>query len=126
MPSGDGYHVIVAILLLLHEAPKDEPAQQHGVANGFLEPLGWASRGAGGSPIVFVVGAGRPEKVSVVSERTCFLPEKICPNGGYAAEIEIGIGCNHNILIQFITLPLPLFGNSLLPLAGFAWGRKVS
>jgi hypothetical protein len=34
MPSGDGYHVIMAILLLLHEAPKDEPAQQD-VANGF-------------------------------------------------------------------------------------------
>jgi hypothetical protein len=35
MPSGDGYHVIMAILLLLHEVPKDEPAQQHDPANGF-------------------------------------------------------------------------------------------
>jgi len=35
MPSGDGYHVIMAILSLLHEAPKDDPAQQHDVANGF-------------------------------------------------------------------------------------------
>jgi hypothetical protein len=35
MPSGDGYHVITAILSLLYEPPKDEPAQLHGVANGF-------------------------------------------------------------------------------------------
>jgi hypothetical protein len=37
----------MAILLLLHEPPKDEPAQQHDVANGFLEPLGWATRERG-------------------------------------------------------------------------------
>ena len=35
MPSGDGYHVIVAILLLLYEAPRHEPAQQHDIANRF-------------------------------------------------------------------------------------------
>jgi hypothetical protein len=56
--------------LLLHEAPKDEPAQQHDVANGFLnrsdgQPV------SGCSPIGFVVGAGRPKKVSIVSGRTC-------------------------------------------------------
>jgi hypothetical protein len=44
MPSGDGYHVIMAILLLLHEAPKNEPAHQHDRSKRFLEPLGWAAR----------------------------------------------------------------------------------
>jgi hypothetical protein len=39
MPSGDGYHVIVAILLLPHEPPKDEPAQQHDAANSFSNRL---------------------------------------------------------------------------------------
>jgi hypothetical protein len=46
MPSGDGYHVIVAILLLPHEPPKDEPAQQHDAANSFSNrlPPGGAGR----------------------------------------------------------------------------------
>jgi hypothetical protein len=46
MPSEDGYHVIMAILLLLHEPPKDEPAQQHDVRNGFWNrlPPGGAGR----------------------------------------------------------------------------------
>jgi hypothetical protein len=47
MPSGDGYHVIMAILLLLHEAPKNEPAHQHDRSKRFLEPLGWAARERG-------------------------------------------------------------------------------
>jgi len=52
----------MAILLLLHEPPEDEPAQQHDVANGFSN----RSDGrpvSGCSPIVFVVGAGQPKSL---------------------------------------------------------------
>jgi hypothetical protein len=74
--------MIMAILLLLHEPPKDEPAQQHDVANGFSNlsdgrPVG------GCSPIVFVVGAGRPKKSPSLAEGLVFYV-KICYSGVYA------------------------------------------
>ena len=48
MPFGDGYHVIMAILLLPHEVPKDEPAQQHDVANSFSNRSDERCRNEGG------------------------------------------------------------------------------
>jgi hypothetical protein len=57
----------MAILLLLHEPPKDEPAQQQEVANGFSN----CSDGrpvSGVQPIVFVVGAGRPKESPSLAE----------------------------------------------------------
>jgi hypothetical protein len=81
-PLETGYHVIMAILLLLHEAPKDEPAQQHDVANGFSN----RSDGrpvSGVQPNSFRRRCRAAEKVSIVSGRTCSLPEKICHNGRY-------------------------------------------
>lgn len=79
MPSGDGQHVIMAILLLLHEAPKDEPAQQHDAVNGFSNrsdrrPV------SGVHPNSFRRRRRAAEKVSVVSGKTCSLPEKISHN----------------------------------------------
>ena len=68
MPSGNGYYVIMAFLLLLHEAPKGEPAQQHDIANGSRTArMGPRKRSA--APIIFVVGARRPKKASIVSGR---------------------------------------------------------
>ena len=83
MPSGDEYHVIMAILLLLHEAPENEPAQQHDVANGFSS----RSDGrpvSGVQPNSFRRRCRAAEKVSILSGRTCSLPKKICHNGVYA------------------------------------------
>jgi hypothetical protein len=88
MPSGDGYHVIVVILLLLHEAPKDGPAQQHDVANGFSN----RSDGrpvSGVQPNSFRRRCRAAEKLSIVSGRTCSLPEKICHNGVYTTPLAL-------------------------------------
>jgi hypothetical protein len=71
MPSGDGYHVIMAILLLPHDAPEDEPAQQHDAANGFSN----RSDGrpvSGVQPNRFRRRRRAAEKVSIVSGRTSF------------------------------------------------------
>src|SRR5580692_9535979 len=76
MPSGDGYHVIMAILSLLYEAPRDEPAQQHDVANG-------VSNRSDGRPVSGVQpNSSRrrcraAEKVSIISGRTCFYIKKL-------------------------------------------------
>jgi hypothetical protein len=80
MPSGDGYHVIMAILLLLRDAPEDEPAQQHDVANGFSNRSDRRPRERGAAQW-FRRRYRAAEKVSTVSGRTCFLPEKICHRG---------------------------------------------
>jgi hypothetical protein len=82
MPSGDGYHVIMAILLLLHEPPKDEPAQQHDAANGFSN----RSDGrpvSGVQPNSFRRRCRVAERISTVAGRTCFLPEKIVIMANY-------------------------------------------
>jgi hypothetical protein len=80
MLPGDGYHVIVAILLLLHEPPKDEPAQQQDVANGFSNHSDGRPV-SGCSPIVFVVGAGRPKKSPSLAEELVFYLKKFVHNG---------------------------------------------
>ena len=70
----------MAILLLLYEAPEDEPAQQHDVANDFSNrPDGRPVSGC--SPIVFVVGAGRPKKSPSLAQGLVFYLKKICHNG---------------------------------------------
>ena len=66
-PLGMDIHMIMAILSLLHEAPKDEPTQQHDAANGFSNRSGGYPV-SGRSPIVFVVGAGRPNKSPSLAE----------------------------------------------------------
>jgi len=68
--------MIMAILLLPHEAPKDEPAQRHDAANGFSN----RSDGrpvSGVQPNSFRRRCRGAENISIVSGRTCFLLEKI-------------------------------------------------
>jgi hypothetical protein len=83
---------------LLHESPKDEPAQQHDVANG-LSNHSDGRPVSGVQPNSFRRRCRAAEKVSIVSGRT-FLPDKVCHmqfmrlradsscSGGKCAKIE--------------------------------------